>query len=174
MQDVSFVQAQDLTSSCSRGHIKMSMSMFVSDRCVLAGWHCDSLPESTSDVHASITLTKFHLNYNIASAVSCNHSDRCVKLNPTFCNRSVSSALRSPQSAPRMGEFLSAVLTVVVVVVEYLYSASRSASNALTGCAESCWCQFRFRPLWFKSRRWKHWSVRQIKPAQLAFGRTLI
>jgi len=22
-------------------------------------------------------------------------------------------------------------------------------------------------------RRWKHWSVRQIKPAQLAFGRTL-
>jgi len=21
--------------------------------------------------------------------------------------------------------------------------------------------------------RWKHWSVRQIKPAQLAFGRTL-
>ena len=141
MQDVSFVQAHDLTSSCSRGHIKMSMSMFVSDRCVLAGWHCDSLPESTSDVHASITLTKFHLNYNIASAVSCNHSDRCVKLNPTFCNRSVSggsSALRSPQSAPRMGEFLSAVLTVVVVVVEYLYSASRSASNALTGCAESC------------------------------------
>ena len=153
MQDVSFVQAQDLTSSCSGGHIKMSMSMFVSDRCVLAGWHCDSLPESTSDVHASITLTKFHLNYNIASAVSCNHSDRCVKLNPTFCNRSVSSALRSPQSAPRMGEFLSAVLT---------------------GCAESCWCQFRFRPLWFKSRRWKYWSVRQIKPAQLAFGRTLI
>jgi len=22
--------------------------------------------------------------------------------------------------------------------------------------------------------RWKHWSVRQTKPAQLAFGRTLI
>jgi len=26
-----------------------------------------------------------------------------------------------------------------------------------------------YRSLW----RWKHWSVRQIKPAQLAFWRTL-
>ena len=31
-----------------------------------------------------------------------------------------------------------------------------------------------FIPHVWKSRRWKHWSVRQIKPAQLAFGRTLI
>ena len=34
--------------------------------------------------------------------------------------------------------------------------------------------QFHNMPDYGSIWRWKHWSVQQIKPAQLAFGRTLI
>ena len=66
-------------------------------------------------------------------------------------------------SIRQSGRPSSYIFTLVVIFKEFQSNHSWSKSSRFLSrtCNGSLW-------------RWKHWSVRQIKPALLAFGRTLI